>query len=274
MGIAPVLALGSNASRLAWIPYDERGHCLQPDIPAYSLKEGDWVRVFKGGHYYGDIGVVSETTPSRDKFGGIVQVLLVPRIRISGDRTSRPSQALFDDDKIKDFYGSHSVRNRNALRQFRSRWYNHGFLQFELTSDLLTPERHPHLADISLFADSVYPIVHTAYDRVRRQQRVRRNDRVLVKSGELQGVVGHIVDIDALEIVTVRPVDNEQEVDIPMDDIERFFKVGDHVKILDGQHSEVMGFVVSIRDNIAEVYDVRHLGKLEEYSADVGTYSP
>ncbi|KAH0794841.1 transcription elongation factor Spt5 [Histomonas meleagridis] len=85
---------------------------------------------------------------------------------------------------------------------------------------------------------------------------------VRIMDGDYRGLIAEIVKIDK-DIVTVRPInieDGDVELSVELYMIQKYFKEGDHVKILSGEYAGQTGEVQVATDNIANVLlDSNHI---------------
>lgn len=84
-----------------------------------------------------------------------------------------------------------------------------------------------------------------------------KNDRVKVIKGDLKNLTGRVISSNALA-VTIQPDDQRllDPLDFPRDEVRKYFKVGDHVKVEGGAHANETGLIVRIieADDSAVLY--------------------
>lgn len=259
-GVAPVLHLGSNRSRLCWIPPNEWSNTFDrpPQGIDNVLSPGTWVRVHKRGRYYGDLGVMTQV--GGELGDDVAEVVLVPRIQQPGHH-SRPPRALFDESTIKNLYPIRSIRRRDDFYEFKNNLFStDGYLYQNIDIDHLTTQVvDPTEGEVLLFGKSVDATVKGLYDTEMKKCRLRINDRVQVHSGELRGQTGYVVAIDNLGFVSIQEELTSDIFDAPGDEVEKFFLLGDAVRILDGNHEGTCGFIVSLDGDTAELFDPKSL---------------
>jgi transcription elongation factor SPT5 len=87
--------------------------------------------------------------------------------------------------------------------------------------------------------------------------RFSRGDNVIVVKGDLKNLVGTITKIDeAKGLVEIKPEHEELTdlLDIDALQVEKYFSVGNHVKVVRGKYEGSTGMVVNVKDNIASVF--------------------
>eukprot|EP01006_Ploeotia_vitrea_P035764 TRINITY_DN65931_c9_g1_i2.p1 TRINITY_DN65931_c9_g1~~TRINITY_DN65931_c9_g1_i2.p1 ORF type:complete len:729 (-),score=425.94 TRINITY_DN65931_c9_g1_i2:1372-3279(-) len=74
-----------------------------------------------------------------------------------------------------------------------------------------------------------------------------RNDTVKVIKGDLKHLTGKVVSVSGTTI-TIMPNHEQlnEPLEFPVDELRKFFRVGDHVKILRGQYKDETGLIVKV----------------------------
>lgn len=255
-GVAPILHLGSNRSRLSRIPQDEWSNIFYqpPQLMEDTISPDTWVRVHMGKIYHGDLGIVLEVLSADD--GDMAAVLLVPRIQLAKN-TSRPPRALFDESAVKNVYPARSIRRRNSFYEFKKKMYTkEGYLyEYIFLKHLTTHSVNPMEDEVLLFAHSKNPTVQRLYAAEIKKFRLHIHDRVRVHSGSLQDLTGYIVAIDKLDFVSIQEELSSNIFDVPIDEVEKFFLCGDTVRVLNGNHEGMTGIIISVDETTAELFD-------------------
>lgn len=149
-GIAPVLFLGSNKSRLTSMPLEDHVKLLMPWPQSRTCKAGTWVRFRRGGYYHDDLGFVT------DVHEDVAEAIFVPRLSFSPASRGRPPQALFNPNTIKDSQGVRAVRQNRGLYMFRGKTFtSDGFgIKTLRTSDLDDVNVLPKEKELVFFDES------------------------------------------------------------------------------------------------------------------------
>lgn len=240
------------------------------DIP--KLKVGSWVRM-KRTIYKDDLAQVEHVDTAQNQ----VILKLIPRIDFNIKRGAlrdptenkedpkknffkrklRPAQKLFDPDAIRAIGGIPLKEKENWLFE-NNRYSAKGFLikNFPL-STVITEGVKPTLTELQKFEESpdgVDPetaalLSKTALDKTHN---FVPGDVVEVCKGELVHLTGHIIGIDG-DKVRIQP--NHQQLKDPIefmaDELKKFFKVGEHVKVIGGKNEGETGLIVRVEENFA-----------------------
>jgi transcription elongation factor len=227
------------------------------------------------GEYQNDLALVLEVD------GEHVCLALIPRISMSvksseGKRKlsslSRPAQQLFDENKVIEVYGEDSVTKCNTLYKFKDQNFRNGLLELDTTLPDLVQERAcPTTAELHLFAESFHKFSETPTVQMRfidlafarkLAAALRPDDPVVIVTGIMKGTAGKFKTIDgvdqdkiAIEISDDSPR-HSYIVHLSISDVERYFQVGDFVKVKEGSNVGCSGWVVSYNRPHVTFYDM------------------
>jgi transcription elongation factor SPT5 len=163
---------------------------------------------------------------------------------------------LFDPDGVKEKYGDKSVERRNWVYIFRRDLYAYGFLEVETEDGYVPQDATPTCDELSLFEKHprIPPsAIKKAYD-ITSSLVLQHGDRVLISTGEFQGLSGVIISVDA----------SYANVDIPLrgmttmiecNHLRKDIRVGDQVKVLTGPNTNFTGWVVSVEGGELVLYN-------------------
>ena len=86
---------------------------------------------------------------------------------------------------------------------------------------------------------------------------LQRGDAVKVVAGDLKHLMGIVESVDG-DKITVKPkhkdLENIDKLVFPVNELQKYFKIGDHVKVLTGKHEGETGMIVRIEDDVAVIY--------------------
>ena len=287
------------------------------DVPV--IAKGQWVRI-KSGLYKGDVGQVYTLGDQNT----IITVKLIPRIDLQAleeDPTrkrkrafnafragQRPPQALFNRAEVKRRGGEVSSLSKHPsdgrrYDVFGSNRYRQGFLYKDM--------RHT-----GLYTDNVQP---TADEADRFLNRIRGEsddddddeelpappptasskssvalfsigDHVIVSEGSMKNITGRITSLSKAGC-TVQP-DSHQPISMPLDlmlkEIRKFFRLGDHVKVVAGVYRDETGMITqvqqasdtlsiysdtSLREIVARTQDVIESSEVSSGRESLGSFS-
>jgi transcription elongation factor SPT5 len=234
-----------------------------------QLQPGEFVRIKRHAVYKGDLARVVESY-DRD-----VEVELVPRIDWLGSRqqaTSRPAQSLFDDRVIEGLGVGEVERLRNpstgeVRNHYRNEVFNDGgFVVKRLSRQALLAgdDVNPKISELRWFPKSDSPrkknasalaIVADTVPQIQQRSVFSIGDIVRVTTGDMKNLVGRISLIDKSGVVSLDP-QNAQGVgliQILSREIEKNFKLSDHVEILDGPSSGDTGIITAIAGSVCTI---------------------
>jgi ribosomal protein L24 len=233
------------------VPEEECNQLIRmPSIPNAMVK-GGWARI-KRGHYKGDVAFVTAVKDDN------VRVLVVPRILYDVcPAWTRAPPALFDADRARTIFGQDAVRqlNRDSDERytFQQMTFKAGLLEQVFGMKELTSEDvYPTLEEIQLFSQSSGwdRGARDAWEANRAAAALRERDRVQILSGEFRGALGIVVNkrSDSVQIQLSHHdgnvLDEDFRLELSVDQVRRFFKPGDYVRIREGAHAVRYGYVV------------------------------
>eukprot|EP00126_Sphaerothecum_destruens_P002287 Sdes_comp15728_c0_seq1m4763 len=255
-----VLALGQYKQEL--VPIKEMPQILTVRKTIVDLEPRSWVRV-KRGIYKEDLGQVV----SMEETGNQVVVKLVPRISYDtirshggaiGEKRKKPikraPQKLFNSQDVRSF-GGEVTRIDGVYDFFEGNRYKDGYLfkSYPLQS-LAINGIQPTLDELQRFqgvnSDGVtshevgaelLPFTNVIFSK---------GDAVEVIEGELINLTG-VVDKVENGMITVIPKHEDLKgmndaLEFPASQLRKFFKMGDHVKVVAGQYTGETGMVVRV----------------------------
>jgi ribosomal protein L24 len=239
-------------SRISPVPRDELYRIL--NIASTRLAPHQWTRVAgrrrKWRVYGGDTGLVLMIQGSEKLY-----LALVPRLAI-GDadpEVQRPPQALVSRLHLAHIKGEKSIKEDIEGRYIWKGYMfsKEGFLLIDLDKFELLPlvETVPRTAELDIFRTTtiIPPRIARRTEEMIRRTRMKLGDRVKVVTGEYLGLIGEITEIleDDSEVNIYMP---SQDITQNMlkNDVRVTYRVGDQVKVLDGEHKGLAAWVVAI----------------------------
>ena len=223
-----------------------------------SIKSMSWVRLKRYGKYKNDLGFVHEV----DSRTLMMIVYVVPRIRLArkrkrntwDSRQSRPPAALFDAERVAEFYGEKEVQRRNLVFDFKGGIYLSGGL-LELTCsplDVSLTNINPTQPELDLFQASRNELILEALSAGVVSLHI--GDRIQVVIGTFTGLSGRLVDIK-MDNTVVFETDNAIRHEAYSSEIRKYFKLGDYVGVVQGESSGRQGYIVELSSNSALIYE-------------------
>lgn len=265
--IANVNNLRMGVWKQTMVPIGEMTEVLKVTKDSSNIKVGQWVRL-KRGLFKDDLAQVDYLDTAQNQ----VHLKLIPRIdysRLRGalrnteneaanaaaakrKRFKRPAAKLFDQDAVRAIGGEVSTDGDFII--FESNRYRRGFLykQFNMNTVLVDGVK-PTLSELEKFEEHPEGIEIQLSETTIAEDKGHTfapGDQVEVCDGELAQLTGKILSIDGNKI-TMLP--NHEDLNTPLEfpshELKKYFKLGDHVKVIAGRYEGDTGLIVRVEDN-------------------------
>ncbi|XP_030921720.1 transcription elongation factor SPT5, partial [Geospiza fortis] len=243
------------------VPIKEMTDVLKVVKEVTNLKPKAWVRL-KRGIYKDDIAQVDYVEPSQNQ----ISLKMIPRIdfdRIKArmslkdwfakcKKFKRPPQRLFDAEKI---------RRKGFL-----------FKSFAMSA-VITEGVKPTLSELEKFEDQPEGIdleVVTESTGKEREHNFQPGDNVEVCEGELINLQGKILSVDGNKI-TIMPKheDLKDMLEFPAQELRKYFRMGDHVKVIAGRFEGDTGLIVRVEENFVILFSDLTMHELKVLPRDL-----
>ncbi|CAA92685.1 Transcription elongation factor SPT5 [Caenorhabditis elegans] len=231
------------------------------DIP--QLKLGSYVRL-KRTMYKDDLAVVDLVDIAQNR----VNLKLIPRVdyqkrrgamRTDADKNyklkRRPMPKLFDQDTIKEV-GGEIVTDGDFL-VFEGNHFRRGFLYKYFPINAIQADGvKPTLGELEKFQESSDDLkreLETASLKDTENPFVP-GDIVEVKAGELVNLRGKVMTVDGTKVVMMPDQEDLKEaITLNAHELRKYFKEGDHAKVISGRYEGHTGLIVRVKDSTAIV---------------------
>ncbi|CAG9857576.1 unnamed protein product [Phyllotreta striolata] len=247
------------------VPIKEMTDVLRVVKEQTGLKSKQWVRL-KRGLYKDDIAQVDYFDMAQNQ----VHLKILPRIdytRLRGalrtaqseseaekrKKKRRPPSKPFDPEAIRSI-GGEVTSDGDFLIFEGNRYSRKGFLYKNFTlSAVIIDGVKPTLAELERFEEQPEGI-DLELSAEKEEKSVTHSfsagDNVEVYEGELINLQGRIISIDG-HLITVMPKheDLKDPLVFQANELKKFFKTGDHVKVLSGRYEGDTGLVVRVENN-------------------------
>ncbi|XP_025199691.1 transcription elongation factor SPT5-like isoform X2 [Melanaphis sacchari] len=263
------------------VPIKEMSDILKVVKVQTGLKSKQWVRL-KKGLYKDDIAQIDYVVLSQNQ----VHLKLLPRIdytRLRGalrdpealkrKKKRRPIAKLFDSEAIRAIGGE--VTSDGDFLIFEGNRYSHkGFLykNFYLNT-VITEGVKPTLLELEIFEDVPEGVdieLTSNKDNITNSQTLCSGDNVEVCAGELINLQGKVLSIDG-DTVLIMP--KHENLNMPLEfmknELRKFFKQGDHVKIVGGRFEGDTGLIVRVEQNRIVLFSDVTMHELEVLPRDL-----
>uniref|UniRef100_A0A670JFA7 Transcription elongation factor SPT5 n=1 Tax=Podarcis muralis TaxID=64176 RepID=A0A670JFA7_PODMU len=264
------------------VPIKEMTDVLKVVKEVTNLKPKSWVRL-KRGIYKDDIAQVDYVEPSQNQ----ISLKMIPRIdfdRIKArmslkdwfakrKKFKRPPQRLFDAEKIRSL-GGDVASDGDFLIFEGNRYSRKGFLfkSFAMSA-VITEGVKPTLSELEKFEDQPEGIdleVVTESTGKEREHNFQPGDNVEVCEGELINLQGKILSVDGNKI-TIMPKheDLKDMLEFPAQELRKYFKMGDHVKVIAGRFEGDTGLIVRVEENFVILFSDLTMHELKVLPRDL-----
>uniref|UniRef100_A0A7N8XYC3 Transcription elongation factor SPT5 n=1 Tax=Mastacembelus armatus TaxID=205130 RepID=A0A7N8XYC3_9TELE len=255
------------------VPIKEMTDVLKVVKEVTNLKPKSWVRL-KRGLYKDDIAQVDYVEPSQNT----ISLKMIPRIDLDRIKAKmslkdwfakrkkfkRPAQRLFDAEKIRSLGGE--VSHDGDFMIFEGNRYSRkGFLfkSFAMSA-VITDGVKPTLSELEKFEDQPEGI------DLEREHNLQAGDNVEVCEGELINLQGKILSVDGNKI-TIMPKheDLKDPLEFPAHELRKYFRMGDHVKVIAGRYEGDTGLIVRVEENFVILFSDLTMHELKVLPRDL-----
>lgn len=270
------------------VPFNEMTDVLKVSKGQTTLKRGQWVRI-KRGLYKDDLAKVERV----DTAQGTVELRLIPRIDytrkrgalktadtepVKRKRAKRPPPKFFDREAVKAIGGEVSQDGDYML--FERDRYIRGFLYKDFpVQSLIINGVKPTLGELEKFEeepDNVELAESTITDE--ETHGIVSGDNVIVIEGELVHLQGKVISVDGSKITMMPQTEGLKDaLEFQAHELTKYFKVGDHVKVIAGRYEGDTGLVLRVLENHIVVFsdltmhEIKVLAKDLQLSPDMAT---
>ncbi|XP_001947840.1 transcription elongation factor SPT5 [Acyrthosiphon pisum] len=267
------------------VPIKEMTDVLKVVKVQTSLKSKQWVRL-KKGLYKDDIAQIDYVDLAQNQ----VHLKLLPRIdytrlrgalRVSIDpealkrkKKRRVSAKPFDLEAIKAIGGE--VTSDGDFLIFEGNRYSHkGFLykNFYINA-IMTEGVKPTLLELEKFEDVPegldIELTLSNKDTLANSQILCSGDNVEVCAGELMNLQGKVLSTDGDTVLIMPKHENlNTPLEFMFNELRKYFKQGDHVKVVGGRYEGDTGLIVRVEQNRVVLFSDVTMHELEVLPRDL-----
>lgn len=267
------------------VPIKEMTDVLRVAKEQTGLRPKQWVRL-KRGIYRDDIAQVDYVDIAQNQ----VHLKLLPRIdytRLRGalrttqvdndkkKKKKRPAAKPFDPEAIRAI-GGEVTSDGDFLIFEGNRYSRKGFLYKNfLMSAIIADGVKPTLSELERFeeapegVDIEVPTAASGKDEAVTHQ-FSPGDNVEVCEGELMHLQGKILSIDGnMIIVMPKHEDLTDPLEFQASELRKYFRQGDHVKVLGGRYEGDTGLIVRVEENRIVLFSDLTMHELEVLPRDL-----
>ncbi|CAI4228197.1 unnamed protein product [Auanema sp. JU1783] len=252
-----------NSYNIAMVPIKDMVDTLRVVKDTPTLKSGSYVRL-KRTMYKDDLAQVDLVDIASNK----VNLKIVPRIdysrmrgalRTDADRNAKIKKRapcrLFDLERIKEIGGE--VTNDGDFHIFEGGHYRRGFLYKSFPMNAIIAEGvKPTLAELEVFQEKNQDLKKELEATTVKDMghNFAPGDMVEVTEGELVNLRGKVESVEGDKIVILpEHEDLKEALTLNSYELKKFFKTGDHVKVIGGRYEGDTGMIVRVETNMVVV---------------------
>lgn len=265
------------------VPIKEMTDVLRVVKVQTGLKSKQWVRL-RRGLYKDDIAQVDYVDLAQNQ----VHLKLLPRIDYTRPRGAlranqdiealkrkkkrKPPAKPFDQAAIREI-GGEVTSDGDFLIFEGNRYSRKGFLYKNFTmSAIIADGVKPTLSELEKFEESPEGIDFevSAAKESGPGHNFSAGDNVEVCQGELMNLQGKVLSIDG-NLVSVMPKHEElkEPIEFQAQELQKYFRLGDHVKVLSGRYEGDTGLIVRVEENRVVLFSDLTMHELEVLPRDL-----
>ena len=275
---------GIFSSKTMLVPIKEMPDILSTVKKDILLKPMSWVRI-KRGKFAGDLAQVIEMEEGRN----VALLKIIPRIDLANLKRStkavnpadkrkkmqaRPPARLFKPEELSHLGAD--IQKSRGFWIFNNERYKDGYLFKELSVSSLDHEGiNPTLDEITRFQsgnDNEDEVDLSGLAILANNNNIKfsKGDLVEVIEGDLINLMGTVESVEG-DKVTVIPKHEElkDKITFPAKQLRKFFRMGDHVKVIAGRHDGETGLIVGVEENIVTIFTDVGMKEIKVFSKDI-----
>ena len=236
-----------NEHKIIVVPISEMVDVFVMDFHSkYKAVVGEFVRI-RSGKYKDDLAQIV----SIEDHLGKATVRLVPRLETTSNKKIRPPAKAFNPLDYPSYDKKRDPNTQEVYYSYQGNQFHNGFLYKTLAYRSLNfTDIRPTLMEIKIFDDSKLSMILKP-----KQINFTQGDKVKVISGDSKGLTGTVEGTNQT-MVSIYPFIEElcdQKFDFPLQELCKFFDIGDHVKVIEGRYVGITGMVVSVKEASVEI---------------------
>uniref|UniRef100_A0A8C4QQR9 Transcription elongation factor SPT5 n=1 Tax=Eptatretus burgeri TaxID=7764 RepID=A0A8C4QQR9_EPTBU len=189
-------------------------------------------------------------------------------------RFKRAPQRLFDVDKIRSCGGEVTAEGDFLVFE-GNRYSRKGFIFKNFAMSAIISEGvKPTLSELEKFEDQPEGInlelVTDVKGKGDKEHSFQPGDNVEVCEGELINLQGQVLSVDGNKI-TIMPKheDLKDPLEFPAHELKKYFRIGDHVKVIDGRYEGDTGLIVRAEENFVILFSDLTMHELKVLPRDL-----
>lgn len=266
------------------VPIREMTDVLKVVKETAHLKPKTWVRL-KRGVFKDDLALVDYMEASQN----VVHLKMIPRIDYNQPRgimrtpssqeqgkkrKRRPPQKLLNVDAIRAIGGEISADGDFLIFE-GNRYSRKGYLFKSFAMSAIVSEGvKPTLPELEKFEEQTEGMDIELAPEKSSTGEITHNlvagDMVEVTEGALITLQGKIIKVDGNKITLLpKHEDLKDPLEFPAHEVRKFFKMGDHVKVIRGRYEGDTGLIVRVEENIVVLFSDLTMHELKVLHRDI-----
>uniref|UniRef100_A0A7N0TND9 Transcription elongation factor SPT5 n=1 Tax=Kalanchoe fedtschenkoi TaxID=63787 RepID=A0A7N0TND9_KALFE len=274
------------AQKITLVPIKEMSDVLSVESKAIDITRDTWVRL-KIGKYKGDLAKVVDVDNVRQK----VTVKLIPRIDLQAlankleGKENKSKKAFVPPPRFMNVEEARELHIRVERRRdpmtgdyfesIEGMKFKDGFLfKTVSTKSISTQGVQPTFDELEKFrtpsenGDGDITSLTTLFAN-RKKGHFLKGDAVVVIKGELKNMKGTVEKVDEDKVYIKPKMDGLPILAVPEKELCKFFKEGNHVKVVSGAHEGATGTVVKVEGHVLIIVSDAAKEEIRVFADDV-----
>ncbi|KAG0615572.1 hypothetical protein M758_5G052200 [Ceratodon purpureus] len=256
------------SQKVTLVPIKEMTDVLSVEKKSVEIDQDTWVRV-KIGIYKGDLAKVVDVDHVRQR----AQIKLIPRIDLQAlaaklegrdDMKKRPKPAprFISIQDVKDMRipveRKRDGTTGELFDQFGGMMFKDGYLYKYVSLKTIDAKGiEPSLDELQKFqkpGEDGMDALGLPPSAVKNRAQFMKGDAVVVIEGDLRNIMGVVEKVDDDNVyITPKYKDLTETLVLKEKQLQKFFKTGDHVKVIAGNHEGATGMIVKVQNSVITI---------------------
>jgi transcription elongation factor SPT5 len=272
------------SQKVTLVPIKEMTDVLSVEKKSVEIDQNTWIRV-KTGIYKGDLAKVVDVDHVRQR----AQIKLIPRIDLQAlaaklegrdDMKKRPKPAprFISIQEVKDLRIPVDRKRDGATGEFFDYFgglmFKDGYFYKNVSLKTIDAKGiEPSLDELQKFqkpGEDGLEAMGLPPAAAKTRGQFMKGDTVVVVEGDLRNLMGIVEKVDD-DSVFIRPKNKDLKGTLTFKDrqLRKFFKTGDHVKVIAGKHEGATGMIVKIQNNVITLLSDTTREDIDVFSSNI-----
>ncbi|XP_024365722.1 putative transcription elongation factor SPT5 homolog 1 [Physcomitrium patens] len=253
------------SQKVTLVPIKEMTDVVSVEKKLVEIDQDTWVRV-KIGIYKGDLAKVVDVDHVRQR----AQIKLIPRIDLQAlaaklegrddmKKRPRPAPRFISIQDVKDLRipveRKRDGSTGELFDQFGGMMFKDGYLYKYVSLKTIDAKGvEPSLDELQRFqkpGEDGMDALGLPPSAIKNRGKFMKGDAVVVIEGDLRNLMGVVEKVDDDNVYIVpKYKDLKETLVFKEKQLQKFFKTGDHVKVIAGNHDGATGMIVKVQNNV------------------------